>query len=149
MVVIFFNFTFCRKPDVLALFWCIICLVLRDWNLWKLHINLTPQNYLFSVVLKELRIFVVNVTTSTGNWRNLLKKSLMENFIFCATWWYNPDFTLSCVKIDNVLPTLHYLAYKLTTRFCQLNSLWKLCENYIIKMFILHIKFELSKYIFL
>ena len=50
----FFNFSFLRKPDVLALFWCIICLVLRDWNMWKLHINLTPQNYLFLVVLKVL-----------------------------------------------------------------------------------------------
>ena len=28
---------------------------MRDWNLWKLHINLTPQNYPFSVVLKELK----------------------------------------------------------------------------------------------
>ena len=31
-----------------------------------------------------LRISSVNVTKSAGNWSHLLKKPLMENFIFCA-----------------------------------------------------------------
>ena len=39
---------------------------MRDWDLWKLHLKLSPQNYLFSVVLKELKYKVSGTAKSSS-----------------------------------------------------------------------------------
>ena len=44
------------------------------------------QTFMMEVSLHKLKISKVNLTKSVGNWfwSHLLKKSLMEKFIFCA-----------------------------------------------------------------
>ena len=45
---------------------------MSEWNLWKLHSNLTLQNYLFSVVLKELNYLITPKTCETCKWITLV-----------------------------------------------------------------------------
>ena len=75
----------------------------RDMKLQRRH---TAQKWTLL-----LRIYSVNVTKSEGNWiwSHLLKKSLMENFIFCAV--IQGSLNWFPLSIDLLVPILRESVY--------------------------------------
>ena len=55
------------------------------------------------------RIFSVNVTRSAGNWSHLLKKSVMENFIFLSSAYNKMDFYIVYFSVCSLKSFLHGL----------------------------------------